>query len=298
MSQTSTPTSGLSRRTLLLGAAAGVAIVPATAMAASAAPNYSVIPKLPLEVSRMDTQTSRFGQKYESIDVSIEGDLTRLFVPHGVKVKNSSVKNAVVWYYHATGSDYTAMSNAFKYGAEMVLKEGVICICPNFGGDLWVTDAAIDYQKRASRYLSNVFTIGLAFGRANSGGAALMCYALAKNLVPAMRGIYSANGAINVEDLYSKDQTRIGAPYGNDLAKIKATNPTNLPAADWKGKRMRFVMSAVDPICPPTLHGGKILVNAGTGPIEGSYRLHDQGHVVPSFVHQDMIDTFKRWSNL
>jgi hypothetical protein len=301
MQNTSAPSNGLTRRTLLLGAAgaaAGVGIVPLTGVAANAAANYSVVPKLPAEVSRLDTQTSRFGQKYEAIDVSIDGDLTRLFVPHGVKKKPSTVKNAVVWYYHATGSNYTALSNAFKYSAEMVLKEGAICICPNYGGDLWINDKAIALQKRAAQWLGNVFTIGLAFGRANSGGAALMTYAYGMNLVPAMRGIYSASGALNVEDLYAKDASRIGPAYGNDLAKIKATNPTRLAASAWKGKRMRFVMSNGDPIATPALHGGLIIKNAGTGAVEASARMHDGGHTIPTFTHQDMIDAFKRWSNL
>lgn len=290
----------LSRRAVLLGALGGLAVplVGIGAGAANAAADYSAVPKLPLEVSRLDTQVSRFGQKYEAIDVNIDGDLTRLFVPHGVKVKPNTTKNAVVWYYHSTGSTYTALSSAFKWSAEMVLKEGAICVCPNFGGDQWVNDVAIARQKRASQYMSTVFTIGLAFLRANSGGAALMSYAYGKNLVPAARGMYSASGAINVEDLYAKDASRVGPMYNYDMAKMQATNPTRLPASAWKGKRMRFVMSAADPICAPSKHGELIIANTTGGAAEASARYHTGGHTVPSFTHQDMIDTFKRWTNL
>lgn len=301
MDRTSAPEGRmLTRRTLLLGTLGGLAVplVGVGAGAANAAPNYSVVPKLPLEVSRLDTQVSRFGLKYEAIDVNVDGDLIRLFVPHGVKLKPNTTKNAVVWYYHSTGSTYTALSSAFKYSAEMVLKEGAICVCPNFGGDQWVNDIAIARQKKASQYVSAVFTIGLAFLRANSGGAALMTYALGKNLVPAARGMYSASGAINVEDLYAKDASRVGPMYGNDRTKIAATNPTRLPASDWKGKRMRFVMSSVDPICAPAAHGELIIANTKGGAVEASARYHAGGHTVPSFTHQDMIDTFRRWSKI
>ena len=180
----------------------------------------------------------------------------------------------------------------------MVLKEGAICVCPNYGGDQWVNDLAIATQKRAALYVGSIFTVGLSFLRANSGGAALMCYSYAKNLVPYARGLYSASGAINVEDLNSKDSSRVLPRYGGDAAKMRATNPTRLPASDWKGKRMRFVMSNLDPICSPSLHGGLIIANAGSGAVEASARYHLEGHTVPSFTHQDMIDTFKRWSNL
>ncbi|MBB3676980.1 hypothetical protein [Modestobacter versicolor] len=292
------PTSrpGFSRRTVLTGAAAGLAAVAIGSQPAQAAPVYTPIPKLPGEVSRTDTRTTRLGKKpFETIDVVWGTDTARLYVPWATPPK-ARAKGGVVWFYHSNGSTHTALDGAYNYGAMMAVDQGAVCICPLFGGpSTWTTQAALTHQVNWSKYVSGVFTVGVAFARANSGGAALMTYAYATNLVPALKGIYLANGTYDMEELYSRDPGRIGPPYGDDPALIAATNPARLPQASWTGKRFKAVVSLVDPVVPPTRHGLAMADLARPVATDVRVQQHDQGHVVPSWTQQDMISTFASW---
>ena len=208
-------------------------------------------PNVAGEVSRTSAVTPR-GVHYENITVSISGDKAQLFVPLTSIPRSAPV--GVVWYYHANGSTYSAMNGAFKYSGELLVDQGAVCFCPNLGGSLWTSQAALNYHARAVSYLKNVFTIGVGFLRGNSGGGSMACWAYGKNLVPAAKGLYLANGTYDMEDLASRDPIRIAPVYGNSAAAIIATNPARLPSSSWTGKRIRVVVSDAahpDIIVPP-----------------------------------------------
>lgn len=291
--------SGTSRRTVLAVAAAGLAVgalgLPGAVPSASAAPSYSPIPLLPGEVSRTDTRTTRLKKKkYECIDVAIQGDLARIFVPH-TAIPGSKTNYGCVWFYHSNGSTHTALDGAYRYGAEMAVDEGAICVCPNYGGSLWTTQASIQHQVNASLYMTSVWRLGLNFMRANSGGGPLMTYAYGNGLVPRTRGIYLANAAYDMEDLYARDPARIGPVYDDDPAAIAATNPAHLPASSWTGGRIKVVVSETDPIVPPAQHGIALVTAAAPVAADTRVQWHTEGHVVPAWTQQDMIATFKSW---
>lgn len=291
--------SGTSRRTVLAVAAAGLAVgalgLPGAVPSASAAPSYSPIPLLPGEISRTDTRTTRLKKKkYECIDVSIQGDRARIFVPH-TAIPGSKTSYGCVWFYHSNGSTYTSLDGAFKYGAEMAVDEGAICVCPNYGGSLWTNQASIQAQVNASLYMTSVWRLGMNFMRANSGGGPLMTYAYGNGLVPRTRGIYLANAAYDMEDLYARDPVRIGPVYDNDPALVAATNPARLPASSWTGGRIKVVVSEADFIVPPALHGVALVTAAAPVAVDTRVQWHTEGHVVPSWTQQDMIATFKSW---
>ncbi|AND16471.1 hypothetical protein [Rathayibacter tritici] len=77
------------------------------------------MPRLPGEVSRQATATSRTGRnRYEIIDVVVAGDRARLFVPHATP-PSQSVGASMLWYYHARNGTHTALSSAFAYSADL-----------------------------------------------------------------------------------------------------------------------------------------------------------------------------------
>ncbi len=293
-------TTGTSRRAVLAGAAtAGLALaalgLPGAVPRAAAAPSYSPIPLLPGEISRTDTRITRLKKKpYECIDVSIQGDIARIFVPH-TAIPKSKTNFGCVWFYHSNGSTYTSLDGAFKYGAEMAVDEGSICVCPNYGGSLWTNQTSIQAQVNASLYMNSVWRLGMNFMRANSGGGPLMTYAYGNALVPRTRGIYLANAAYDMEDLYARDPGRIGPVYNNDPALVAATNPARLPASSWTGGRIKVVVSEADYIVPPALHGIALVTAAAPVAVDTRVQWHDEGHVVPAWTQQDMIATFKSW---
>ena len=285
-----------SRRTVLLGVAAGFAGVAVGAGPAQAAPVYTPIPKLPGEVSRTDTRTTRIGKKkYEAIDVVWGKDRARLYVPWATPPK-APKPGAVAWLYHSAGTTYTALDGAYAYGSMMLVDRGVVCICPNYGGNTWTSQTALTHQVNWNKYMAGVFNIGVAFARANSGGGSLMTYAYAKNMVRGMRGIYLANASYDVEDLYARDPGRnIGPAYGDDPALVAATNPARLPQSAWAGKRVKTVVSRVDALVPPDQHG--LALAALAQPVAADVRIqyHDQGHTVPGWTNADMVSTFSSW---
>ncbi|MCZ2836015.1 hypothetical protein [Modestobacter sp. VKM Ac-2985] len=284
-----------SRRSVLLGAAAGLAGVAVGVGPAQAAPVYTPIPKLPGEVSRSDTRTTRIGKKqYEAIEVVWGKDRARLYVPWATPPK-APKPGGVAWLYHSNGSTHTALDGAYAYPAMMLVDRGMVCVCPNFGGSTWTTQTALTHQVNWDKYISGVFNVGVAFARANSGGGSLMTYAYAKNMVRGMRGIYLANASYDMEDLYARDPGRIGPPYGNDPALVAATNPARMPQSAWAGKRVKTVVSLVDPLLPPDRHG--LALAALAQPVAADVRIqyHDQGHTVPGWTHSDMVSTFSSW---
>ncbi|MFC9918997.1 hypothetical protein [Agromyces binzhouensis] len=172
---------------------------------------------------------------------------------------------------------------------------GAVCICPNYGGDQWTSQTAITRQKNASSYMSAIWRVGASFLRADSGGGALMTYVYGNRPVPTARGMYLANAAYDMEDLYQRDPVRIGPPYGNDLATVQAANPARLPQSSWTGTRMKIVVSAADTILPPASHGLALADTARPVATQVTVDYHDGGHVVPSWTQADMINTFAAW---
>lgn len=286
---------GPPRRAVLTAALAGALAVPLLAAPAEAA-TYSPIPKLPGELTRTSTRTTRLKKKqYQCIDVGQNGDVARIFVPH-TAVPHSTTRQTVVWFYHSNGSTDTSMDGAFKYGGEMAVDKGWICVCPSYGGSLWTSSPAIALQQVWAAYVSSLWTVGTAFARANSGGGPMMIWAYGNRMVPALRGMYLANAAYDMEELYSRDPGRIGPVYRNDPALVAATNPAHLPQSDWAGTRLKTVVSLADTIVPPARHG--LALAALAQPVAADVRIqyHDEGHVVPGWTQQDMITTFVSWT--
>ena len=126
-----------------------------------------------------------------------------------------------------------------------------------------------------------------------------MCYAYGRGMVPAQRGVYLANAAYDVEELYARDPARVGAAYGGDPAAVAATNPARLPARVWTGKRIAVVTSPQDVVVPAAAHGLALVATAERArPVAADVRSasHGQGHVVPGWTQQDMVTTFAAWT--
>lgn len=283
-----------------VGAAAGIL---GGAGAANAAPSYTKVPKLPGEITRMDTQFTKAGNPYEVVDVLISGDRTRLFVPHA-SPPNKYAWVPVIWFYHANGSSYASLSSAFKWAADPAVDYGAISIAPNNGGaSEFVSSKAVTAHLNAIAYVNSLWRVYYSFGRANSGGGSLMAWAFGNKLLPRQQGMYLASATYDMLDLFERDPGRIGPPYGNDPALIQATNPATLPQAAWTGVRIRASYSTVDQIVPPDKHCLALIATAGPVAIETSSIPHDgggepTGHFVPGWVNNDMLLTFKRWANL
>ena len=289
------PTPLIGRRALLgaglVAAAAGVAGAPPARAAGSP------VPTLPGEVSRSPTRTTRVGQvPFETVDVVVGGDTARLHVPWSAALKGSR-PGAVLWFYHSNGSDHTVLDSAYSYGSMLAMDRGATSVCPAFGGtDPWPTEQALEHQVAWSRWVGQVFSVGRAFARANSGGGPLMCYAYARGMVPAQRGVYLANAAYDVEELYARDPGRVGRAYGGDPAAVAATNPARLPARAWAGKRLRVVTSPQDVVVPAASHGLALAALAAPVAADVRARSHEEGHHVPGWTHQDMLTTFSAWA--
>ncbi|KQQ21789.1 hypothetical protein C1I63_05325 [Rathayibacter caricis DSM 15933] len=292
--------SALSRRSLVSGTVLGLGAALTFATPASAAPNYSKVPKLPGEIGRSDTVTSRFGKKkYEVIDVVISGDRTRLFVPHATPP--SLTRGAgFLWYYHANGSSYAALSGAFQYTADQVVDQGMVCICPNYGGSVWTSETALQAQRNATAYVQKLWKVSVSFLRSNSGGGALLCYAYGKRMVPNIRGAYHASGVYDMEDVLLRRPESVLPAYGNDPAAVKATNPIYLPQSVWAKTRLRISGSPEDQVVPYEKHSARLYRRALPVAKEVSLLSHSgaggqYGHVVPSQTNKDMLVTFQRW---
>ncbi|PTL72658.1 hypothetical protein C1I63_07225 [Rathayibacter caricis DSM 15933] len=297
---TRSPSPRISRRALLLSsaAAAGVGATLVVASPASAAPNYSVIPRLPGEISRTDTATSRVGRKkYEVIDVVISGDRARLFVPHSAKPGTAV---SMIWYYHASGSNYAALSGAYQYSADQAVDQGLVSICPNYGGSLYTNPVALAAQTKAAAWVTSVWTVSASLLRSNSGGGTLLAWAYGKRMVPAIRGAYHASGSFDMEDLSRRDPSRVLPIYGNDPAAVRAANPLRLPESAWAGARLRVTGSSEDELVPLEMHGGRFYRRALPQAKEATIVVHSgedrpNGHTVPSSTNADMLTTFARW---
>jgi hypothetical protein len=288
---------GLTRRTLLLSGAAGIASAVGVAASASpaAASDYSVIPRLPGEFKRTETKYSpHTAAPYESIDVSNGSDKARLFVPWTTPPSTQGI--TATWYYHSNMADRTALSSAYGYPAGLLVERGWVAICPDFGGSLWTSQAAIDHHARWVAWMASTFSVATAFSRANSGGGPLMCWAYGKNMIPNLRGMYLDNAAYDMTDLYARDPVRIRPVYGNSSATMEKTNPARLPASAWTGKRIRVTVSSQDTILSPAKHGMALVNKALPVAASATARWHDLGHKSPSWSSTDMIATFASWS--
>ncbi|WP_243075653.1 hypothetical protein [Microbacterium sp. SS28] len=306
-SESSTGGGGLSRRTFIAGGAA--AAIGATAgilggaLPASAVEEYTKVPKLPGEISRLSNQKTKAGKLYESIDVSIAGDPTRIFVPHASPPSKTRWV-PVIWFYHATNSSYTSLSSAFLYGATPAVDEGAICICPDYGGPTsFANAAAVQAQVNAVAYVNSLWRVYYSFARSNSGGGGLMCWAFGNNMLPRQQGMYLASSVYDMWDAYVSGPTLVGPAYGFNSDAVHATNAAELPESAWAGSRIRASFNPLDTRVPPEKHAIALLAKAQPVAIETSYITHDgggtaTGHTVPGFVNTDMLQTFKRWANL
>ncbi|KZX20096.1 hypothetical protein [Rathayibacter tanaceti] len=289
-----------SRRLVLTGAALGLGSALVHAVSASAAPDYSAIPPLPDELGRGATVLSRVGRKpYQIIDVSIRGDRTRLFVPHSA-APSLHIGAVLHWYFHANGSSYAALSGAFQYAADQAVDEGVISICPQYGGSVWVSRAAVTAHTNAAAWVQKSWRIGASFLRSNSGGGALLCWVYGNRLLPEIRGAYHASGVYDMSEAARRDPLRVLPAYDDDSAAVAATDPARLPQSAWAGTRLRITGSSEDLLVPLAVHGARL--HALARPVAKEAVLLDHssegapsGHIVPTATQKDMLDTFRRW---
>ena len=297
---------GVSRRAFIAGTAAaavGVAAGLAEGSAAYAAPSYTKVRKLPGEFRRKDTQYTLSGTPYEVIDVTVQGDNMRLFVPHA-SPPSLTASVAVVWYYHSNGGAYTDLSTAFKYGSDPLVDDGVVSVCPENGGTHeFASPKAVTAHRRAIDYVVALWRISYSFGRANSGGGSLMCWAFGNNFVPRRHGMYLASAVYDMEDIYTRDPVRVGYPYGYNATAVRATNAARLPQSAWAGMRIRASYSTVDQILPPPKHCLALTKLAAPVAVETSLLPHGgggkaNGHYVSGSANKDMVAAFQRWADL
>ncbi len=280
----------VSRRSVLVGAGLGLAGAAGIAGAAGAA----AVPPLPGEVARAATRTTRVGRTpFETVDVVLGDDRARLYVPAGAPMQGD-LPGSLVWFYPSFGSDHTSLDGAYAYGAMLAVDEGSVCLCPGFG-DALTSEPALERQVAWAAWAGETFSVGRSFARANSGGGPLMTYAYARGMVPAARGIYLANAAYDVEDLFARDPARIGPLYGDDPAAVAAGNPARLPPGVWTGKRIEVVTSPQDRVLAEDAHG--LALAARAEPVAADVRrvTHGQGHRVPGSTHAGMVSTFRSW---
>ncbi len=296
----STTRRAVGRRTVLAGGglavlgAAGLAGASGAAATTAGGTAAAPAPRLPGEVARSATRTTRVGRTpYESVDVVLGGDRARLYLPWGAPLKGD-LPGSAVWFYPPFGSDHTSLDGAYAYGAMLAVDEGSICLCPTFGASL-TSEAAVEHQAAWARWAEEVLSVSCSFVRATSGGGALMTYAYARGMVRGTRGAYLANAVYDVEDLWARDPDRIGPLYGDDPAAVAAGNPARLPSHVWTGKRLKVVTSPQDPVVPERAHGLALAARAEPVASEVLRLTHAQGHLVPGSVHADMISTFRSW---
>ncbi|PPG12482.1 hypothetical protein C5D36_15005 [Rathayibacter sp. AY1C6] len=289
--------SALSRRTILAGSVAGAGAI-AFATPALAAGDLTAVPRLPGEVSRLSTATSKTGGKrYEIIDVVVAGDRARLFVPHATPPSQTRGAS-MLWYYHARNGTHTALSSAFAYSADLAVDRGIVSICPTYGGSIWSSPRAIEIQAAVAAWASSVWRIDASLLRSDSGGGPLLAWAYGKRMVPNIRGAYLCSSSYDMEERAASEPDKIGPEYA-DAAAIAATNPARLPASVWRGARLRITGSPDDVMVPLALHGAALHAAALPLAKEATLRTHPgegtDGHKVPSFTNKEMIDTFQRW---
>lgn len=294
---------GVSRRAFIVGTAAtaaGVAGGLAWGSAAYGAPSYVRVKKLPGENRRKDTQYTTSGTPYEVIDVTVKGDKMRLFVPHA-SPPALSVAVPVVWYYHSNGGAYSDLSTAFKYGSDPLVDDGFISVCPDNGGTHeFANSRAVTAHLNAIAYVTSLWKVALSFGRANSGGGALMCWAFGNALVPRRHGMYLASAVYDMKDIYQRDPVRVGLPYNYSATAIDATNPARLPQSTWSGMRIRASYSTSDQVVPPPAHCLALTTLAAPVAVETSVLPHGgggkaNGHYVLGSANKDMVAAFQRW---
>ncbi len=298
---------GVSRRSFVAGGAAtvlgAVAGMLGGASTASAAVEYTKVPKLPGEITRTSNLRTTKGNLYEMIDVSIAGDKTRLYVPHSAP-PNKLKWVPVIWFYHATNSSYASLSSAFHYSAMPAVDYGAISVCPDYAGPTaWVSPPAVTAQVNAVKYMNSLWRIYYSFARSNSGGGALMCWAFGNNMLPRQQGMYLASSVYDIMESFTQGPTIVGPAYNFSVPAIQATNAANLPQSAWTGARIRASYNPDDQRVPPTRHAIALEDLARPVAIETSFITHDgggtpTGHTVPAFVSNDMLLTFQRWANL
>lgn len=289
--------SALSRRAILTASVAGAGVL-AFATPALAAGDMSAVPKLPGEVSRSATATSRTGKRrYEIIDVVVAGDRARLFVPHATPPSRSTGAT-MLWYYHSRNGNHTALSNAFAYSADLAVDRGIVSICPTYGGSIWTSTRALEIQAAVAAWASSVWRIDASLLRSDSGGGPLLTWAYGTRMLPNILGAYLSNNSYDLEERAASEPDKV-LPYYDDLAAVAAANPARLPPSVWRDARLRITGSSDDTVVPLAKHGMALRAAALPFAQEATIRVHagegTGGHAVPSFTNKEMLETFQRW---
>ncbi len=261
-------------------------------------------PKLPSEVSRVPNLVTPLGRKlYDSIEVDIQGDRARIFLPQTVTQRSTTPVGAV-WFYHGAGSDHNkAMAGGFKYAAELIVDQGAIAICQNVGGTQFSNPFAQQVQKNGWAYMSSLFTIRQNFLRATSGGGNLAIWTQGKKLMPYIKGLYMVNANYDLEKMYYGTNANytmaVGAAFNNDPALIAANNPARIGAWAYSGVNVKAVVSDdahPDTTVPPHDHGIALVNKIKSVAADATIAYHALGHDTPSWTNRDMVTVFSRWS--
>lgn len=285
--------------TLAAGGLGGIALAGGSLTAADAADTASPAPKLPGEYYRKTNQRTVTGTLFDNINVRINGDVARIFVPQTAK-PGSGVPVPVVWFYHGSGSDHNALEGGFKTAAHAVVDRGSIAICQTAGGTLYSHPTAVALQVAGFEYMRGLFTIATNVLRSTSGGGALGTETYARQLITNVAGMYVVNGSYDLRAHYEAGgrQTEAMQAVFGDPASIDAANPARHGSSAWTGKRMRIVVSAPDDsdeVVPPAEHGLALRATALPTAREATLRTHTSGHNTPSWSVTDFVATMNSW---
>ncbi|WP_322409930.1 hypothetical protein [Microbacterium invictum] len=232
------------------------------------------------------------------IDVMVSGDPVRLFVPH-TAVPSATGRQGVVWFFHANGSNHTSLSTAFGYVADQLADDGLVSICPNFGGTTWTGPRALELLRAVVDWANGLWNITASLLRATSAGGALLTWAYGNRLIPAVIGGYTVNGVYDMEERARRLPDDTIDDYNGDWGLLAASNPARMPRSVWQGTRLRITGTPADTVVPFASHGRALY--AAASPFAANASLFETpatgtgGHGVPSATNKDMLDTFRQW---
>lgn len=289
---------GLSRRVFLAGAAGGLGGLALAGSSLSPATAAGATPTLPAEYYRKANQRTAAGTQYDNINVRINGDVARIFVPQTAKPGGAPVP--VVWFYHGARTDHNALQAGFLSHSEAVVDRGSIAICQTAGGTLYSHPTAVALQEAGTAYMNSVFNISTNVLRATSAGGALAVETYARGIIANVAGLYTVNGTYDLRAHYDAGGIQRDAMLSAfpDVAAIDAANPARHAASAWQGKRLRVVVSTPnesDTTVPPGSHGLALQQRASSTAAEASVRTHTNGHSTPGFVKLDFAAAMDRW---
>jgi pimeloyl-ACP methyl ester carboxylesterase len=190
------------------------------------------------------TACSSDPEKYEYYRVTIDGQQTL-----GISAKGMMIRGTVIFFHGVNSNEFAMMTGKTRadFTSELV-NAGFVVVSSNAGGDAFGNRESQKNYVYVGGTAAEHYQTEYVYFVAESMGAIAAADLVAAGLTTRVRAFIAINPILDLTKIAPQYQPLVDKSFAGQ--SIDAANPMNQPLEAFRGKKIRFYVSADDPLVP------------------------------------------------